>query len=117
MKLDLRDYKIHLVFCPVDMRCGYRTLSVIAAACLGIDIDQKRDCVVFVSSRRTICKAIWSDEAGASLLTRTLRRGRFQQLLARAQEDKAAGVDKRELLDFLDGATVRPKRISREALT
>jgi len=50
-------------------------------------------------------------------LTRTLRRGRFQQLLARAQEDKAAGVDKRELLDFLDGATVRPKRISREALT
>lgn len=110
MNLDLGNYKIHLAFCPVDMRCGYRSLSVIASACLGIDIDQGRDCVVFVSSRRAICKAIWSDETGASMLTRTLRRGRFQHLLAQAQGDNAAKVTKRELLDFLDGTSIQQKK-------
>ncbi len=109
MKLDLSNYKIHLAFCPVDMRCGYRSLNVIATACLGIDIDQGHDCVVFVSSRRTICKAIWADETGATLLTRTLRRGRFQHLLNRVQGDNAAEITKQELLDFLDGASVQRK--------
>ncbi len=110
MSLDLSNYKIHLAFCPVDMRCGYRSLSVIASACLGIDIDQGRDCVVFVSSRRAICKAIWSDETGASMLTRTLRSGRFQQRLAQAQGNYAANITKQELLDFLDGASIQREK-------
>ncbi len=110
MNLDLSGYKIHLVFCPVDMRSGYRSLSAIASACLNIDVDQGRDCVLFVSSRRTICKAIWADAAGVSMLTRTLRQGRFQQLLARAQDGNATECSKQELLEFLDGANIQRQK-------
>ncbi len=107
---DFSDYKIHLVFCPVDMRSGYRSLSAIASACLNIDVGQGRDCVAFVSSRRTICKAIWADATGASMLTRTLRSGHFQQLLARAQDGNAAEVSKQELLEFFNGADIQRRK-------
>ncbi len=110
MNLDLAGYKIHLVFCPVDMRSGFRSLSAIASACLNIDVSQGRDCVVFISSRRTICKAIWADAAGVSTLTRSLRQGRFQRLLARAQDGNAAEVSKQELLEFLDGADIQRQK-------
>ena len=85
-------------------------LSAIASACLNIDVDQGRDCVLFVSSRRTICKAIWADATGASTLTRTLRQGRFQQLLARAQDGNATEFSKQELLEFLDGADIQRQK-------
>lgn len=40
MKMDLSAFKIHLVLCPVDMRSGFRSLSLIAETCLGIDVGQ-----------------------------------------------------------------------------
>ena len=67
MNLDLNGYRLHLVFSPADMRNGYRTLSAIASSCLQLDISEGKDCVVFVSARRTLCKAIWADAVGASM--------------------------------------------------
>ena len=110
MKLDLSDYQVHLVLCPVDMRSGYRSLNAIASACLNIDVDQGRDCVVFMSSRGTVCKAIWSDAAGAATLVHTLRQGRFQRLLARAQDGNSVEISKQELQDFLDGAPIQRQK-------
>lgn len=110
MKFPLEGYRLHLVFCPVDMRSGYPSLSTIALACLDIDVAAGRDCVVFVSSRRTICKAIWADEAGGSILTRRLRQGRFQKLLARIGDGGTEIVDTQELLTFLDGGNLLQER-------
>ena len=58
MNLYLNGYRLHLVFSPTDMRSGYRTLSAIASSCLQLDIAEGKDCVVFVSAGRTLCKAI-----------------------------------------------------------
>ena len=69
MNLDLNGYRLHLVFSPTDMRNGYRTLSAIASSCLQLDISEGKDCVVFVSARRTLCKAIWADAVGASMVS------------------------------------------------
>lgn len=110
MNLDLNGYRIHLVFSPTDMRCGYRTLSAIASSCLQLDVAEGKDCVVFVSARRTLCKAIWADAAGASMLARHLRSGRFQRLLARADEDAMTTLSRAELLEFLDGAPIQRPR-------
>lgn len=110
MKMDLSAFKIHLVLCPVDMRSGFRSLSLIAETCLGIDVGQGRDCVVFMSSQRTICKAIWSDEKGHSLLTRRLTSGRFAKLLARAADSDALPITVAELMTFLDGESLQSVR-------
>lgn len=110
MNLDLSGYRLHLVFSPTDMRSGYRTLSAIASSCLELDVAEGKDCVVFVSARRTLCKAIWADAAGASMLTRHLRSGRFQRFLARADEGAMTTLSRKELLEFLDGATIQRPR-------
>lgn len=110
MKMDLSSRQIHLVVCPVDMRSGFRSLSLIAEACLGIDVSQGNDCVVFVSSRRTVCKIIWSDEKGNSLLTRRLSGGRFAKLLARAEDADAVPISVNELMTFLDGEKLQTVR-------
>ena len=110
MKMDLTSCHIHLVLCPVDMRSGFRSLSLIAEACLGIDVSRGNDCVVFISSRRTICKIIWSDEKGHSLLTRRLSAGRFAKLLARVDDGDALPITVSELMSFLDGETLQVVR-------
>lgn len=110
MNLDLEGYRLHLVFSPTDMRSGYRTLSAIASTCLRLNVADGKDCVVFVSARRNRCKAIWCDAAGASMLTRSLRKGRFQQLLARAGDGGTMALSRKELLEFLDGASIQRPR-------
>ena len=110
MKLDLSQYKIHLVVCPVDMRQGFRGLSLIAEACLGIDVGKCADCVVFVSSRRLTCKAIWCDSRGCSLLSRNLKTRRFAKFLARSQDEDAQVISVEELMTFLDGGSLQCER-------
>lgn len=103
MQLDLSRYRISLVICPVDMRCGYRSLSSIAEACLGIHVGNGRDCVIFASSHRSVCKVIWSDDKGSNTLVRKLRQGRFQQLVVRAEQGDTVEISAAELMKYLDG--------------
>lgn len=110
MKLDLNQYKIHLVLYPADMRQGFRGLSLIAEACLGIDVGKGTDCVVFVSSRRQMCKAIWCDDKGCVVLGRSLMSGRFAKFLARCQESDAPVISTDELMTFLDGGSLQVER-------
>ena len=36
--INLTDYHLHLVLCPVDMRRGFRSLSALAGIALGVDV-------------------------------------------------------------------------------
>ena len=104
MRLDLSAYRISLVICPVDMRRGFRSLSALAMSLLNIDVSQCRDCVVFGSSRRTVCKTIWADAHGAAMLSRSLNQGRFNQLLE--QSELRHKISLNELMNFLDGGSI-----------
>ncbi len=104
MKLDLSTYRISLVICPVDMRRGFHSLSALALSLLNVDVGLGRDCVVFVSSRRTVCKVIWADAHGAAMLTRSLRQGRFSQLLDQSLLTREIALN--ELMKFLDGGDI-----------
>ena len=110
MQLDLSRYRISLVICPVDMRCGYRSLSAIAEACLGIRVDGGKDCVIFASGHRSVCKVIWSDEKGCNTLVRKLRQGRFQQLVVRAEQGDTVEISAAELMQYLDGEKLQSAR-------
>lgn len=110
MKLDLSQYKIHLVLSPVDMRQGFRGLSLIAESCLGIDVSKGADCLVFVSSRRLTCKVIWCDDKGCVVMGRSLMSGRFAKFLARCEESDASVISVDELMTFLDGGSLQVER-------
>ena len=106
MMFDIGSRRITLVLAPVDMRCGYASLSCFAQECLFIDPDTGREVVIFVSKKRGIAKLIWSDEKGAWLLTRRLRKqkfARFEQLL-RTQEVLDLTPD--DVWAFLNGSAV-----------
>ena len=84
------------------MRAGYERLSLIAAGLFGIDVDASKDFVIFISRPRKIVKMIWTDECGASLLTRRLKEGTFECFCA--QDDcRQRHFTRKELLQFLDG--------------
>ena len=104
MKLDLSEYRISLIVCPVDMRRGFRSLSILAQALINVDVAGGRDCVVFISSRRTVCKLIWSDAHGSSMITRSLSRSRFCRLFEIDTPVRLIPVS--ELLRFLDGEQI-----------
>ncbi len=77
MNFNFNTGRITLIIAPVDMRAGYERLSLIAASLFGIDVDAGKDFVVFISRPRKIVKRIWTDERGASLLTRRLKEVRL----------------------------------------
>lgn len=77
MNFNFNTGRITLIIAPVDMRAGYERLSLIAASLFGIDVDAGKDFVVFISRPRKIVKMIWTDERGASLLTRRLKEVRL----------------------------------------
>lgn len=107
MKIELTDYRLHLVFCPMDMRRGFRSLSALADVALSVNVWECRDCVIFVSKSRSICKAIWCDATGSMLLTRQLKSGRFAQLVARAQDGAALLATSEEINEFFSGHTIQ----------
>ena len=103
---DIGYRRVTLVLTPVDMRCGYESLSRFAQRCLFIDPDTCREIVIFVSKKRGIAKLIWADEKGAWLLTRRLHKqkfARFEQLL-RSQEILDLTQD--DVWAFLNGDAV-----------
>ena len=103
MNLDPAAYRITVVLAPVDMRSGYSRLSSIAAICLGINVDNGQDMVVFISTRRSICKVVWSDPKGPAMLTRRLHQGRFSKFLARIDDTEGLSVSVKEFNALLDG--------------
>lgn len=110
MSLELKGYRLSLVFCPTDMRYGFLRLRDLAKRCVGIDLDQCRDCVVFVSRDRAVAKMVWTNDKGSFLLTRRLNNGRFQQLLARIDAGESMTVKKEMLLKYLDGGEILSQR-------
>ena len=82
MKINLANYRLHLVLCPIDMRRGFQSLSALADMALSVNVLEGRDCVIFVSKSRPLCQAIWSDDTGSMLLTRQLKNGRFAKTLS-----------------------------------
>lgn len=105
--IDLSAYRLHLVLCPVDMRRGFHSLNTLADIALGIDVQQGRDCVIFVSKSRGVCKAIWCDDTGSMLLSRTLTHGRFAKILARAQDGSSLRISTDEIRLFFSGQAIQ----------
>lgn len=106
MVTDLSAYRLTLVLVPQDLRAGFKTLAQLAEQRLAIDVFQKRDAVVFLSKRRTICKIIVADEHGSNLLTRVLHYGCFRKLTAVAEGKASAPITKKQLLAYLDGGDI-----------
>ena len=82
MKINLANYRLHLVLCPIDMRRGFQSLSALADMALSVNVLEGRDCVIFVSKSRSLCKAIWSDDTGSMLVTRQLKNRCFAKTLS-----------------------------------
>lgn len=110
MQLDFSKEHISVVIAPVDMRAGYRSLSAIASVLLGINVDAGGELVVFVSRQRSVCKMIWSDERGTSMLTRRLHHGRFERFLGKLDEPPTRALSRQDLDFFLDGKPLFVKR-------
>lgn len=104
--LDFSGKRITIVVTPFDMRAGYRMLSGSAMGIYGIDVDEGKDAVVFVSRDLKTCKIIWSDAKGTSVLTRKLRRGRFERFLVRVDSLPTQSFTTEDLNDFLDGVRI-----------
>lgn len=111
MNLNLDHYRITLVIAPIDGRCGYDRLAAIGRIHCGIDVDNRRDALVFVSRRYSIAKVILRDNHGRTMITRWVDVGRFEKFLHRDGDTPKTTLTKEELLHFLDG-----KRIQKEAL-
>lgn len=92
MNFNFNTGRITLIIAPVDMRAGYERLSLIAASLFGIDVDAGKDFVVFISRPRKIVKRIWTDERGASLLTRRLKEVRLSILVPKMTAGKGLSL-------------------------
>lgn len=110
MNFDFSKGLITIVIAPVDMRCGFSRLSSLAMEQLNVNVMKGRDFVVFVSKRNNVCKMIWADDKGASMLTRWLHRGRFEQFLARREDVAIKQFTFRDLESFLDGEPILVRR-------
>lgn len=110
MKLLDLSKKISLVASPVDLRRGWRSLSVMAAAFLNIDVTEGEDIVVFISKNGKLCKVIGADEKGTYVLTRKLYEGCFQRLMTRIENSQAEPLSVKELERYLDGEKIQEKR-------
>jgi len=107
MNLNLEGLKIVLVIAPVDGRSGFDKLACMARLYCGIDVDKKQHAIVFVSRRLAVCKVIFRDDRGRTLITRWLDEGRFERFLQRENEAPKATLTRAELMKFLDGAKIQ----------
>ncbi len=113
MNLSLVKYQIVLVIAPVDGRSGFDRLASIARMYCSIDVDEKKHAVVFISRRCNVCKIIFRDARGKTLITRWLNQGSFERFFQREDEAPRTKLSRNELMKFLDGANLqhRPKSI------
>lgn len=105
--LDIRSKRLTLILSPTDLRNGFASLAMMAMN-LNINVFKKQDCVVFVSKTRKLCKIIFCDDFGSTLVTRHLHQGRFQQLLQLAQSESRS-LSRKQLDDFLNGRGIFDK--------
>lgn len=101
--ISLEGKKITLVLYGQDLRAGFSTLSQISSIYLGIDVHKGEDCVVFVSKNRLLCKIIFSDSKGSTLITRKLHEGKFEQFMAEVNSKPQKKLTPQELIKFLNG--------------
>lgn len=101
---------VTLVICPFDLRAGFERLSSVARACLDIDVSQGRDCVIFISKDRTLCKMIWADTKGNCTLVRKLQRGRFERFLEKAECPATRPLTPEDFARFINGEPLLMKR-------
>ena len=110
MRFDFNKGRITMVIAPVDMRSGFASLAGIARTYLDIDVYEGDELIIFVGKSRTVCKIIWTDRVGCSLLTRRLHAGRFEKFLAKADANAVQRFTRRDLESFLDGRTLFVER-------
>ena len=103
MNFDFSKGRITLIVAPVDMRYGYRRLSLLARALLDLDVDGGKEFVVFASKSRSVAKMIWADGRGTNILSRRLHQGRFERFLAKINGPATLEASAEELMQFLDG--------------
>ena len=108
--LDLGKGQIVLVLVSMDLRAGYYRLAEIARQALNIDVEQGNTWVVYVSKRRNFAKIIHSDTKGNVMITRRLKIGAYQQLLAKATGPATQTLSKDELIKYLNGEELLVKR-------
>ena len=101
--ISLEGKTITLVLYGQDLRAGFGTLIQISSIYLGIDIQKGEDCVVFVSKNRLLCKIIFSDSKGSTLITRKLHEGKFEQFMAEVNSKPQKKLTPQELIKFLNG--------------
>ncbi len=113
MNLSLENYQIVLVIAPVDGRSGFDKLASTARLYCNIDVDEKKHAVVFLSRRYNVCKIIFRDERGKTLITRWLNQGCFERFLQRENDPPKTNLTRDELMKFLDAAYLqhRPESI------
>jgi len=107
---DLTKGKITVVVCPTDLRCGFTKLSSIALNMLGINVFNGEDWIIFLSKSRRTLKMIHTDNTGSILVTRTLKRGSFQQLMCSAVGPAVRQLTPELLMKYLNGDNVDIKR-------
>lgn len=110
MNFDFSNGRITIVVAPVDMRSGYDRLASIARSILGIDVDRGGEFILFASKSAKVCKMIWQDEKGMSVLTRRLHRGRFERFMSRAKGPATQSLTADDLMQFLDGEPIMIRR-------
>ena len=108
--LDLGKGQIVLVLVSMDLRAGYYRLAEIARQALNIDVERGNTWVVYVSKRRNFAKIIHSDTKGNVMITRRLKIGAYQQLLAKATGPATQTLSKDELIKYLNGEELLVKR-------
>ena len=102
--------QIVLVLVSMDLRAGYYRLAEIARQALNIDVERGNTWVVYVSKRRNFAKIIHSDTKGNVMITRRLKIGAYQQLLAKATGPATQTLSKDELIKYLNGEELLVKR-------
>ncbi len=110
MRVRFDSYRVTLVVCPMDMRCGFKRLNSICGQLLGIDLSKGQDLVVFVSKTCAIAKMVFCDDKGSNLLTRRLHSGHYQRLLMGADGKATKPLSVIELERYLDGLAIEVTR-------
>ena len=108
--LDISKGKVTLVLVPWDLRAGYYKLAQTAKFTLHIDVEKGKDWVIFISKHRNFAKIIHSDAKGNVLISRRLKEGCYQQLLAKATGPATQTLSKDELIKYLNGEELLVKR-------
>jgi transposase len=97
---------------PVDMRCGFDRLALLARERVGED-PQSGALFVFCGKRATRLKVLWFDRNGYCLLYKRLHRAVFK--LPLGDSGASVRIDGAELARILQGEAVVRQKCRRDA--